>query len=124
MLKVSCQVLRASRDGACPASLSALAFPSIQLECLLVQASPLFLSLHHAALTSLALSPGYPPHRLGQLLWEPLDVFIIQAEQGQLPQVSALVASAWSLPSVLMSGWNLGTQRWRQCCAATVLTVE
>lgn len=49
MLKVlSCQALRASREGTCPASLaslSALAFPSTQLECLLVQGSPLFLTL-------------------------------------------------------------------------------
>lgn len=70
---------------------------------------------------SLALSLGYPPHRQGRLLWEPLDMPIIWAEQAQLPQVSALtilVASAWSFPSVLMAGWNLGAQRWRQGCAA------
>lgn len=73
---------------------------------------------HHAALMSLALSPGCPPQRL---LWEPLDMSIIQAEQAQLPQASALTilaASACSFPSVLRSGWNLGAQRWRQCCAA------
>lgn len=73
---------------------------------------------HHAALMSLALSPGCPPQRL---LWEPLDTSIIQAEQAQLPQASALtilVASACSFPSVLRSGWNVGAQRWRQCCAA------
>lgn len=47
---LSCQVLRGSRDGACPASLASLsawAFPSLQLECLLVQRSLLFLTMQH-----------------------------------------------------------------------------
>lgn len=62
---LSCQALRASRDGVCPASLAslcALAFPPIQLECLLDQGNPCF---SQAALRSLALSLGYPPPRLG-----------------------------------------------------------
>lgn len=109
---LSCQVLRASRDRAHPASwvsLSALLFPSIQLECLVVQGSPLALSL------------GCSPHRLGQAALGALGTSLIQAQQGQFPQACALpilVASAWAFPGVLMSGWSLEGQRWRQCCAA------
>lgn len=108
MLKaLSCQVLRASRDGACPASLAslcALAFPSIQLE------SPGSNKQHWGAWLCLldTLPTGW-----GRLLWEPLDVSIIQAQQAQLPQAPALtilVASAWTFPSLFMSGWNLGVK--------------
>lgn len=116
-----CSVRCWEPPGMEPVQLCALAFPSIQLECLLVQVSPLFLSL-----------PPWSTDKPGSVSWIPSP----RLGQAALGAPGCVHHPGWTSPapsgvcsdhpgglclsvlSVLMSGWNWGTQRWRQCCAA------